>query len=79
MHKCIPFDIVYENENNCPICKNALLNEEAEEISKNPNKFKTYNNFSEILEEKEKEQSKIYKLKITKTLKKFKMNKKSWI
>ncbi len=44
---------------NCPLCKNLLISEgtfdEAEKISKHPEKFKTYSNFSEILEEVKKE------------------------
>lgn len=59
IHRGIPFDVIYEESNECPLCKNLLLSEEAfneaEEINKHPEKFKTYSNFSEILEEVEKE------------------------
>ena len=59
MHKGIPFDVVYEDKNTCPLCNNLSLSkdvlDEVEEIRKNPNNFKTYSNFSELMDEVERE------------------------
>lgn len=59
MHNGIPFDVIYENKNICPLCNNLSLSKEllneVEEIRKNPNNFKTYSNFSELAKEIEEE------------------------
>ena len=59
MHRGIPFDVVYENSDDCPQCKNLLLKQEpfdeADKIREDPDRFKTYSNFSEIVQEIESE------------------------
>ncbi len=56
MHNGIPFDVIFEkNEKECPLCKNISFKEtsfnEAKKIMESPDKFKTYSNFSEIIED----------------------------